>query len=96
MVVFSAIRSSFSSSEVLNGRREPVVGDGDLVDCAMVDFGRYLGSPEPIVLERRVTVRAPVSKVFEDCSSMETRPSPPETRRRVTVLDSGVSVRLMA
>lgn len=72
MVIFSASRSSFSSSEVLNGRREPVVGDGDLVDCTIADLGRYFGSPEPTVLERRVTVRTLVSKVLGDGSSIET------------------------
>ena len=87
--------SSFSSSE-LKRLREPVRGDGGFEGSTTVDRGRNLGKAdaEPGFLGRSeddglVAPTLPESRDFVGGSSIDDRCNPVDTRRRVTVLESG-------
>lgn len=89
--------SSFSSSELLNRLRQPVVGEGCLLVSINVDLGRYFGSADPgAVLGRRVASLPDGSVGLDADSSIDARAIPAEPRLRVIVLDSGVGTRLVA
>lgn len=91
--------SSFSSSELISGLRVPVRGEGGLATSINVDFGRYFGRADEAaaVLGRSVDtlVALPESSGLGDCSSMDALCNPADTRRRVTVFDSGVPTRFV-
>lgn len=97
-----AASSSFSSSELLSRRRTPaLVGDGGLVlDSPTTDLGRYFGradTPGRGLSEADLVTVAPcgvASVGFGACSSRYDLIVAADTRRRVTVLESGVDVRL--
>ena len=82
---------SFSSSELLNGLRAPVLGEGGF--STMADFGRYLGRAEAVVLlfGRSVDPREPLgSMCLAVCPSADAGRSPADTRLREMVFESGV------
>ena len=88
--------SSFSSSE-LKRLRDPVRGDGGFEGSTTADLGRNLGNAdaEPGFLGRSedeglVALTPMESKDFVGGSSIDDRCKPVDTRRRVTVLESGV------
>lgn len=105
-VSFCSFSSSFSSSEVLDRRRVPnLAGDGgNFCASTSADFGRYFGSEEavlgflgrreldPLVIPAACGVGGSVD--LDDCSSEDVLWMVPDTRRRVTVFDSGVSALL--
>lgn len=85
------VRYSFSSSELLNGLRAPVLGEGGF--STRTDFGRYLGRAEAVALlfGRSVDPRAPPeSRCLAVCPSADADCSPADIRLREMVLESGV------
>lgn len=102
-VFFCSFSSSFSSSDVLDRRRVPALtGEGrSFCVSTSIDFGRYFGSEETLLgffgLRTLDALVIPAacgvggSVDLDDCSSEDVLCIVPDTRRRVTVFDSGVS-----
>jgi len=95
--------SFLSSSEELSRRRVPALtGEGGFAASTMTDLGRYFGNAEVALrflgrsVEDLVVAVAWMalggSDSLEDCSSEDDLAYVAETRRRVTVLGSGVPV----